>query len=87
MKTLPLSEVKAKLSSMIKQVAEHTEEVTITRNGRPVAVLINPDDYDAWQETLAIVSSPELLAEIRSGLRALRAGAKRYTLEELVPHP
>ena len=86
MKTLPLSEVKAKLSNMIEQVAERTEEVTITRNGRPVAVLVNPDEYAAWQETLAITASPELLAEIRSGLRELRAGAKRTTLDELVPH-
>ncbi len=85
MKTLPLAEVKAKLSRLVDQVAETDEQVVITRNGRPAAVLVSPDEYEGWKETQAIRSDREFMIEIRRGLRALARGAKIYTLEELLP--
>ena len=84
MKTLPLSEAKAKLSSLIDEVRDRDEEVTITRNGRPVAVLVSADEFDSWKETVSIRADAALMEEIRQGLAALEAGnAKLYTLEEL----
>ena len=84
MKTLPLSEAKAKLSSLIDEVRDRDEEVTITRNGRPVAVLVSADEFDSWKETISIRADAALMEEIRQGLAALKEGnAKLYTLEEL----
>ena len=84
MKTLPLSEVKTKLSSLIDEVRDRDEEVTITRNGRPVAVLVSADEFDSWKETVSIRADAALWEEIRQGLAALREGkARLYTLEEL----
>ena len=85
MKTLPLAEVKAKLSRLVDQVAKTDDQIVITRNGRPAAVLVSSDEYDSWRETQAIRSDRELMAEIRRGLRALKRGGKIYTLEELLP--
>ena len=84
MKTLPLSEVKTKLSSLIDEVRDRDEEVTITRNGRPVAVLVSADEFDSWKETISIRTDVAFMEEIRQGLATLKAGnAKLYTLEEL----
>ena len=84
MKTLSLSEAKMKLSALIESIKNTDEEVLITKNGSPAAVLISPDEYESWQETLAIRSDKELTAEIQSGLVALRKKKlKLYTLEEL----
>jgi prevent-host-death family protein len=85
MKTLPLAEVKAKLSRFVDQVAKTDEQIVITRNGRPAAVLVSPDEYESWRETHAIRSDRELMAEVRRGLRALKRGGRIYTLEELLP--
>ncbi|MBI2526532.1 MAG: type II toxin-antitoxin system Phd/YefM family antitoxin [Candidatus Rokubacteria bacterium] len=85
MKTLPLAEAKAKLSRLVDRVASLDEQVLITRNGRPAAVLLSPDEYEEWTETRAIRSDRELMAEIRRGLRGLRKKGKIYTLEELLP--
>ena len=85
MKTLPLAEAKARLSSLVDRVAKTDDEILITRNGRPAAVLVSPDEYEGWKETQAIRSDRELMAEIRRGLRQLRKGGKIYTLEELIP--
>ena len=68
MKTLSLSEAKMKLSALIESVKNTDEEVTITKNGSPAAVLISADEYDSWQETMAVRSDRELGAEIEAGL-------------------
>jgi len=84
MKTLPLSEVKMKLSALIEKVSDTDEEIIITKNGRPAAVLVSPDEFESWKETIAVRADAGLMKEIRKGLKALRAKkAKLYTLEEL----
>ena len=85
MKTLPFAEARAKLSLLVDRVAAMDEEILITRNGRPAAVLVSPDEYEGWKETRAIQSDREIMAEIRRGLRGLRRKGRIYTLEELIP--
>ena len=84
MKTLSLSEAKMKLSGLVEAVSTTDEEVVITKNGRPAAVLVSPDEFESWKETIAIRSDPALMNEIQKGLKELKAKkAKLYTLEEL----
>jgi len=84
MKTLSLSEAKMKLSSLVDSVHKTDEEVVITKNGSPAAVLISPDEFEGWKETVAIRSDAAFMDEIKKGLSALKKGkAKLYTLEEL----
>ena len=85
MKTLPFVEARAKLSHLVDRVAAMDEEILITRNGRPAAVLVSPDEYEGWKETRAIRSDREFMAEIRRGLRGLKKKGTIYTLEELIP--
>lgn len=44
MKVLPLSEVKSKLSELVDVVERRDEEVTITRNGKAVAIIVSKDE-------------------------------------------
>lgn len=83
METLSLSEAKMKLSELIDRVQSTDAEVVITKNGRPAAVLVSPDEFDGWRETISIQSDKELMAEIKKGMSALKKKAKLYTLEEL----
>jgi len=84
MKTLSLSEAKMKLSGLIDALNTTEEEIIITKNGRPAAVLVSPEEYDSWKETLAIRSDLALMKEIKKGLKALKGKRVRlYTLEEL----
>jgi prevent-host-death family protein len=76
MKTVPFVEARSKLSLLVDRVAAMDEEILITRNGRPAAVLVSPDEYEGWKETRAIQSDRELMAEIRRGLRGLRKKGK-----------
>jgi len=84
MKTLSLSEAKMKLSSLVDSVYKTDKEVIITKNGSPAAVLISPDEFEGWKETIAIRSDSAFMDEIKKGVDALKKGkAKLYTLEEL----
>jgi len=84
MKILSLSEAKIKLSELVDRVQSMDEEFVITKNGRPSAVLVNPDEFESWKETIEIKSDPDLMKEIKKGLSALKKKSKLYTLDELV---
>src|SRR6185437_5928045 len=49
---LSVAEAKDKLSAMVNDVASTHEHYTITRNGRPVAVVLPIDDLEALEETI-----------------------------------
>jgi prevent-host-death family protein len=73
-KVLPLSEVKAKLSEVVDEIDTTHERVTVTRNGRPVVVLVSADDLEAIEETVAILSDPAAVEQIEKGMAAIAAG-------------
>jgi prevent-host-death family protein len=84
MKTLSISEAKMKLSGLVEVVRATDEEVLITKNGSPAAILISPDEYESLKETSAIRTDATLMREIRKGIKELRSKrARLYTLEEL----
>ena len=84
MKTLPLSEVKMKLSKLVDNVSSTDEEVVITKNGYSAAVLVSTDEFEGWKETLTVRGDDELMGEIEAGLSELREKkSKLYTLDEL----
>lgn len=84
MKTLPLSEVKARLNKLVDRVVSKDEEIVITRGGHVTAVLMSVSKFEGWKETIAVKSDRELMAEIRKGVRSLKSKkARLYTLDKL----
>jgi len=84
MKTLSLSEAKMKLSGLVELVRATDEEVVITKNGRPAAVLVSPEEFESWKETIAVRSDTALMKEIRKGLKALQTGkVSERTVDDL----
>lgn len=72
MKIAPLADVKARLSAYLEQ-AETEGPVIITRNGKPVAVLIAPEDDDDL-ERLVLARSPRFLALLDKSRQSIQAG-------------
>lgn len=75
MQTLPLSKAKDRLSELVEAAGRTHEQVTITRNGTPAAVLIGADEWEAIQETLFWLSQSgihESLAEAEADVAAGR---------------
>jgi len=72
--TLPLANVKARLSEMIDRVESAHDRVIVTRNGRPAAVILSPEDLEALEETLDLLSRPGALDEIETARKELDTG-------------
>jgi prevent-host-death family protein len=75
MQILPISRVKDRLNELVDAAAGTHEQVMITKNGTPAAVLIGVDEWESLQETLFWLSqpgTPERLAEARADIAAGR---------------
>ena len=80
--TLSITEVRDKFLPLIREAKELLEEIIITKNGRPEAVLMSYEEYESWRETLEIMKDPELVAGIREAKADIKAG-RLYTKEEV----
>ena len=67
-RTLPISEVKARLPELVTGVQEREEEIVVTRQGKPAAVLVNYGEYERLKETLEVLSDADLMKQIRQFL-------------------
>ncbi len=70
----PLRSVRDHLSEVVDRVERHHERVIITRNGHDAAVVISPADLAELEETIAVLSDPEALADIREADAAYAQG-------------
>ncbi|MDA2925030.1 type II toxin-antitoxin system Phd/YefM family antitoxin [Acidobacteria bacterium AH-259-O06] len=67
MKTITVSQARAKLYRLLEETAVSSEPIQITGK-RANAVLISEDDWRAIQETLYLLSLPGMRDSIRKGL-------------------
>jgi len=65
MNVTTLADAKARFSELVASAETTHERTTITKNGRPAVVIISAEDLDSLEETLAIMSDPELLSAVR----------------------
>ncbi|MDP9245972.1 MAG: type II toxin-antitoxin system Phd/YefM family antitoxin [Chloroflexota bacterium] len=77
MKTLPLTEARKDLSKIVDEVSNVHEHVTITRQGKPAAVVMSADEFESWQETMEIMADPKAMAAIRRAEKDIKAGRVR----------
>lgn len=68
---MPLAEVKNRLSEVVDRLEREHGRVVITKHGHPAAVVISVDDLESLEETLDIMGSAALLADIRESLAEL----------------
>ena len=74
MSTLPLSEVKARLSEIADEVDRTHERVHVTRNGRDYVVLLSAEDLDSLEATIELLSDPAAMQRVREADVAVAAG-------------
>jgi len=73
-KTLPVTEVREKLTTLVDEVNDKFEQVVITKNGRPRALLMSVDEFDSWQETIEILSDKKLMRDIAQAEKEFKEG-------------
>lgn len=75
MRSVPLGEAKDKLSALVDDAESTHDIITITKHGRPAAVLMSADDLESLQETIYWLSQPGIAADIAQTERDYGDGA------------
>jgi antitoxin YefM len=68
---MSLADVKNRLSEVVDRVEREHGRVVITKHGHPAAVVISLEDLESLEETLDIMGSAALLADIVASLEEL----------------
>jgi prevent-host-death family protein len=79
---VPFTEARAHLTELLDDVEARHEHVVITRNGRPAAVVVSPEEWEALEETVEALQDKELLAALRESEEDVRAGHV-FSLDEV----
>ena len=74
--TIPFTEAKAHLSELVDRTSREHERFVLTRNGRPAAVLLSPEDLESLEETVDILQDRALLESIRTSRGEAAEGQK-----------
>ncbi len=59
-----------RFSEMVDRVEHTHDRIVVTRNGRPAAVMISPDDLASLEDTLALLSDTDAMEELAEARRA-----------------
>lgn len=79
---LPVTKVKRELLEILKAMEEDYATVTVTRNGKPVGVIMTPDRYEALFETIDILGDREALQALKNSQEDFKSG-HIYTHDEV----
>ena len=79
---LPVTKVKRELLAILKAMEEDYATVTVTRNGKPVGIIMTPDQYEALFETIDILGDSKTLQELKTSGDDFKSG-RIYTHDEV----
>lgn len=80
---IPITRARADFLPLVKQVNAGFFKFAITKQGKPIAVVLNYEEYARMAETLKVISDDRLIGDIREGLRQIERG-QIIPLEEAV---
>ncbi|MGW4637741.1 type II toxin-antitoxin system Phd/YefM family antitoxin [Sphaerisporangium sp. NPDC004334] len=64
MELIPISEAKDRLTELADRAAREHDHFTLTRNGRPHAVILSVAEWESLQETLEILADTEMRSDV-----------------------
>lgn len=80
--SMPLAEVKNRLSEVVEDIERTHRRVTLTKHGRRAAVLIAVEDLDALEASLEVSTDPGAMEAIREAQTELAAGGGQVLTKE-----
>ena len=80
--TITLKELRPELPLVIKDIDTKLDRYIVTKRGKPVAIMMSPDDYEGLLETIDILSGKETARRIKKAKREIKEN-KTVSLEVL----
>ena len=76
-RNISIKELRPSLPMVMDLVEKRLERFIITKRGKPVGVLLSPDDYEGLLETIDIMKDRDLVRRIKLALADVKAGRTR----------
>jgi prevent-host-death family protein len=86
MKTVPITELRRRISDVIEELQDDDEPTVVLQRSRKAAYIVNPERYEQDQAELRALRHERFVAEVREAEAEIAAGkAKRYeNVEDLI---
>ncbi len=78
---IPITQAKAKLLDMVRQLGDTNDTIAITKNGVPEAVMLSMKKFEGFLETIDILSDPEMMRQLQGSAEDVKVG-KLIDLDE-----
>ncbi|MFC1679593.1 type II toxin-antitoxin system Phd/YefM family antitoxin [Elusimicrobiota bacterium] len=79
---ISIKELRPNLPKIMDAVDKRLDRYVVTKRGKPVAVVLSPDDFEGLLETLDILEDKAGLKRLRKAKRELSEGKTR-SLDEI----
>ena len=86
-RTIPVTEAKAKFLELVSGVNERDDEVIITKKGKPAAVLVSVEEFESLKESSALLHNPELMRQLTRAERYVQHGGEGASFEKIFGEP
>ena len=71
---VPITQAKAKLLDMVRQLRETNDTIAITKNGVPEAVMLSMRKFEGFLDTIDILADPEMIKQLKGSAKDVKAG-------------
>jgi len=71
---VPITQAKAKLLDIVRQLGDTNDTIAITKNGVPEAVLLSMRKFEGFLETIDILADPEMMKQLKESAKDVKAG-------------
>jgi len=71
---VPITQAKAKLLDMVRQIHDTNDTIAITKNGVPEAVLLSMKKFEGFLETIDVLADPDMMRQLKGSADDVKAG-------------
>ena len=80
---IPITQAKAKLLDLVRDIHDQDSTVAITKNGIPETVMLSMEKYESIRETLAVLADEKTMVQFRASLQEEKEGKPFVDLEDI----
>lgn len=71
---VPITQAKAKLLDMVRQLSDTNDTIAITKNGVPEAVMLSMKKFEGLLETIDILADPQMMEQLKGSAKDVKEG-------------